>query len=44
MYDAVLISILAYAGLRRSAALALAWTHVRERAIRAALLPISGPA
>ena len=31
MHDAVLVSILPYAGLRPSEALALAWTHVRER-------------
>ena len=33
MRDAVLVSILAYTGLRPSEALALTWSHVRERTI-----------
>jgi len=33
MRDAVLVSVLAYAGLRPSEALALTWSHIRERTI-----------
>ena len=33
MRDAVLVSVLAYSGLRPSEALALTWSHVRERTI-----------